>query len=211
MNYSGLLSKIADIGYNKTKRMHYYYGVKLSFFVTESGFSVNYIESATSVHDIQMVKTLVQKTPFPQIIGDKGYLSKGLKTELVQIGITITTPMRKNIVGADKVDDCLLGKRRKVIEIVFSSFESLGIQAFKSRSIRAFEFHLEMILLVYALMLEKAQQRFSNTLRYSLGRFLLTSTMNNQYYFRYLQVVSYQLNLYFCGLSPSIFLNTLLK
>ena len=69
-----LLSEIADIGYNATKKEHYY-GVKLSIFITELGFSVNYVVSAASVHDIQMVKTLAQTTPSPQIIWDKGYLS----------------------------------------------------------------------------------------------------------------------------------------
>ncbi|CAI3371333.1 IS982 family transposase [Enterococcus cecorum] len=138
-----LLSEIADIGYNATKKEHYY-GVKLSIFITELGFSVNYVVSAASVHDIQMVKTLAQTTPSPQIIWDKGYLSKDLKTELAQIGITITTPIRKNMTGADKVDDCLLGKRRKAIETVFSSLETLGIQAFKSRSLQDFGFRLIM-------------------------------------------------------------------
>ncbi|WP_349238539.1 IS982 family transposase [Enterococcus cecorum] len=138
-----LLSEIAAIGYNETKKEHYY-GVKLSIFITELGFSVNYVVSAASVHDIQMVKTLAQTTPSPQIIGDKGYLSKDLKTELAQIGITITTPIRKNMTGADKVDDCLLGKRRKAIETVFSIFETLGMQAFKSRSLQDFEFRLIM-------------------------------------------------------------------
>ena len=63
--------------------------------VTESGFPVNYVVSAASVHDIHMVKTLAQTSPFPQIIGDKGYLSKDLKNELAEDGITLTTPMRK--------------------------------------------------------------------------------------------------------------------
>ena len=139
--------------------------------VTESGFPVNYVVSAASVHDIHMVKTLAQTSPFPQIIGDKGYLCKDLKNELAEDGITLTTPMRKNMIGADKVDNRLLGKRRKAIETVFSNLESLGIQAFNIRSYQAFEFRLESLLLVYALMLKKAKQRFGNTLRYSLGRF----------------------------------------
>ena len=44
--------------------------------VTESGFPVNYVVSAASVHDVQMVKTLAQMGSFSQIIGDKRYLSK---------------------------------------------------------------------------------------------------------------------------------------
>ncbi len=57
-------------------KKEHYYGVKLSFFVTEFGFLVNYAVSAASVHDVQMVKTLAQMGSFSQIIGDKRYLSK---------------------------------------------------------------------------------------------------------------------------------------
>lgn len=161
---------LADIGYNATKKMHYY-GVKLSFFVTEMGFPVNYVVSAASIHGIRMVTRLAQATPFPHLLGDKGHLSQGLKEELSLKGMILSTPLRKNMKGADKQDDRLLGKRRKKVETVFSSLENLGIQAFKIRSIQAFEFRLEALLLVYAFMLEKAQKRYGDTLRYLLGRF----------------------------------------
>ncbi|WP_075492138.1 IS982 family transposase [Enterococcus thailandicus] len=165
-----ILNEIADIGYNATKKMHYY-GVKLSFFVTESGFPIDYVVSPASFHDIRMVTTMAKESPVSHIIGDKGYLSKKLHAELETNGITITTPLRKNMAGADKIDDRLLGKKRKTVETVFSSLSSLGIQAFKSRSLRAFEFRLEAILLVYALMLGNAQKQLGKTLRYSYGRF----------------------------------------
>lgn len=58
-----------------------------------------------------------------------------------------------------------------MIETVFSSWENLGIQNFKSRSLLGFESRLERILLVYCLMLSKAQERYGETLKYSLGRF----------------------------------------
>ena len=164
------LSEVADIGYNATKKMNYY-GVKLSFLVTQSGFPVDYAVSPASFHDIRMVTKLAQETPTPHIIGDKGYLSKKLRAELAISGITLTTPLRKNMSGADKREDRLLSKKRKTVETVFSSLTSLGIQSFKSRSLQAFEFRLESILLVYALLLENAQKRFGKTLRYSCGRF----------------------------------------
>lgn len=72
---------------------------------------------------------------------------------------------------ADKINDTLLGKRRKKIETVFSSLEKLGIQNFRSHSILGFESRLESLLLVYCLMLDKARERFGNTLEYSLGYF----------------------------------------
>ena len=83
-----------------------------------------------------------------------------LKNKHAQEGITLTTPIRKNLARTDKVDNRLLGKGRKVMETVFSNFESLGIHSFKSRSFQAFDFLLEPRLLVYALMLKKTQKRF---------------------------------------------------
>ncbi len=69
---------------------------------------------------------------------------------------------------ADKIDDVLLGKRRKKIETIFSSLEKLGIQDFRSRSLLGFESRLESLLLVYCLMLNKARERFGNTLKFSI-------------------------------------------
>lgn len=66
-----LLRGIADIGYNSTKKM-YYYGVKLSFFDADSGYPLDYVVSAVSIHDVRLTTTLVQATPITQIIGDKG-------------------------------------------------------------------------------------------------------------------------------------------
>lgn len=165
-----ILHEVANIGYNSTKKMHYY-GVKLSFFVTDSGYPLDYVVSAASIHDVRLVATLAQATPVKKIIGDKGYLSLPLKEELKKIGITLTTPLRKNMAGAEKIDDSLLRKRRKRVETVFSSLESLGIEAFKSRSLLTFKFRLETILLTYSLMLERAQQYLAGTLKYSFGRF----------------------------------------
>ncbi|MED3090774.1 IS982 family transposase, partial [Bacillus toyonensis] len=51
------------------------------------------------------------------------------------------------------------------------SLEKLGIQDFRSRSLSGFESRLESIFLVYCLMLDKARERFGNTLKYSLGCF----------------------------------------
>ncbi|EOO60518.1 hypothetical protein IKE_05965 [Bacillus cereus VD196] len=165
-----VLGSIAEIGYNSTKKM-YYYGVKISAAVTESGVPVAYVVSSPKIHDVQLLETLVNEAPIPHILGDKGYISGSVQDKLAQKGVTMTTPLRKNMKNADKIDDILLGKRRKKIETVFSSLEKLGIQDFRSRSLLGFESRLESLLLVYCLMLDKARERFGNTLKYSLGCF----------------------------------------
>ncbi|HDR6823074.1 TPA: IS982 family transposase, partial [Bacillus thuringiensis] len=163
-----VLRSVAEIGYNSTKEI-YYYGVKISVAVTETGFPVAYVVSSPKIHDVQLLETLVIEAPFAHILGDKGYISGSIQEKIAQKGVTVTTPLRKNMKGADKINDTLLGKRRKKIETVFSSLEKLGVQGFRNRSILGFESRLESIFLVYCLMLDKARERFGNTLKYSLG------------------------------------------
>jgi len=165
-----VLGSIAEIGYNSTKEM-YYYGVKISAAVTETGFPIAYVVSSLKIHDVQLLETIVNEVTVSHILGDKGYISGSIQEKIAQKGVTVTTPLRKNMKGADKINDTLLGKRRKKIETVFSSLEKLGIQDFRSRSLLGFESRLESILLVYCLMLDNARERFGNTLKYSLGCF----------------------------------------
>lgn len=61
-----------------TKSMHYY-GVKLSFIVTESVFPLDYV--ASLAHDSRLMMILAEETLISQMIGDKGYLSKKLCTD----------------------------------------------------------------------------------------------------------------------------------
>ena len=94
-----------------------------------------------------------------------------MQERLLDKGIELSTPLKRSSKNSDKIDDALLFEHRKVIEIIFSSWENLGIQNFKSRSLLGFENRLESILLVYCLMLSKAQERYGETLKYSFGRF----------------------------------------
>ncbi|MEC5308365.1 IS982 family transposase [Bacillus thuringiensis] len=154
-----VLGLIAEIGYNSTKEM-YYYGVKISAAVTEFGFPIAYVVSSPKIHDVQLLETLVSEAPVSHILGDKGYISGSIQEKIARKGVTVSTPLRKNMKDADKINDTLLGKRRKKIETVFSSLERLGIQDFRSRSILGFESRLESILLVYCLMLYKSTIKY---------------------------------------------------
>lgn len=165
-----VLSEIADIGYNSTKKM-FYYGVKISVMVTKTGFPLTYTVTKASIHDVKMVETLAYDCPVRKLLGDKGYISSDLQEKLFNQEILLSTPLKSNARNKNKIDDSLLLKHRKVIETVFSNWEKLGIQNFKSRSLLGFESRLESILLVYCLMLSKANDRYGNTLKYSLGRF----------------------------------------
>lgn len=165
-----VLNSIADIGFNSTKDV-YYYGVKISMMMTETGFPLAYVVTSPKLHDVKVLETLVKQTPISHILGDKGYISAPIRDRIAQKGITVSTPLRKNMKGFDKADDRLVSKRRKIVETVFSSLEKLDIQIFKNRSLLGFESRLESILLVYCLMLDRAKERYGSTLKYSFGCF----------------------------------------
>lgn len=165
-----VLSQIADIGYNSTKKQ-LYYGLKVSAMVTKTGYPLAYTVTKASIHDINMVETLSYEYAIRKLLGDKGYISSSLQEKLAKRHIILSTPVRKNSKTQKKVDDHLLSEHRKVIETVFSSWEKLGAQSFKSRSLSGVESRFECLLLVYCLMLNKDQKRYGNTLRYSLGYF----------------------------------------
>ncbi|WP_225989804.1 transposase [Bacillus cereus] len=90
-----------------------------------------------NIFDRTPVCELLDEIPIKgsNIPGDKGYISGSIQEKIARKGVTVTTPLRKNMKDADKINDTLLGKRRKKIETVFSSLERLGIQDFRRRSI----------------------------------------------------------------------------
>nr|WP_236686648.1 IS982 family transposase [Streptococcus phocae] len=47
---ASLLSEVVDIGYNATKKIHYY-GLKFSVLVSDSGFLIDYVVTPASVSD----------------------------------------------------------------------------------------------------------------------------------------------------------------
>ncbi|HEF1880385.1 TPA: hypothetical protein R9Y26_006242 [Bacillus cereus] len=87
------------------------------------------------IYHIQLPETLIDESSVPNILGNRGYISRSIQGKLAQKGVTITTPLHKNMEGADKIKDILLGKQRKNIETVFSPLEKLVIKNFRSRSL----------------------------------------------------------------------------
>lgn len=102
--------------------------------VTKNGFPLTYTVTKASIHDVNMAETLALECPIAKLLGDKGYISSTMQERLLDKGIELSTPLRKNSKNSKKIDDSLLSEHRKVIETVVSSWENLGIQNFKSRS-----------------------------------------------------------------------------
>lgn len=144
------LKSLANIGYNATKKMHYY-GFKGSFEVGNNGLVLAYTITKASIHDIKMVKTLLHEYSSPQVLADVGYLSKTLKADLLKQQINFWTPVRHNM-PQPKQDQRLLNRLRRRIETTFSQLVNLfDIERFRVWSLTGFQSRLEQCLLVHNL------------------------------------------------------------
>ncbi|HEM2904983.1 TPA: IS982 family transposase [Streptococcus suis] len=163
-----LLSEVADIGYNATKKIHYY-GLKFSVLVSDSGFPIDYVITPASIYDGDVALELLENSPFPIVYGDKGYVDRQTKAALVDCGIQLISQLRKNMMGYSWLENYKISRLRKTVETVFSSLEQFGMEALRCQNIQALKFKTEAILLIYSLLLKSSHTEFGISLKYSLA------------------------------------------
>lgn len=70
---------LANIGYNSTKKLYYYYGVKDSFVVTQDGYV--YVITKASIYTTKEAEKLILNIQC-YVLDDEGYIGKRLHDEL---------------------------------------------------------------------------------------------------------------------------------
>lgn len=144
------LKEVADIGYSAAKKEHYY-GFKGSFQAGDNGIIYGYVLTKASIHDIKMVKSLIEQYKSSYILADKGYINEELKEELKKEKIWFWTPMRKNMKKKEE-NEKWLNKKRRYIETIFSKLISMfDIERIRVHSLNGFVSRLEQCLLVYTM------------------------------------------------------------
>ncbi len=146
-----LLNNFANIGYNASKQM-WFYGFKVHMAVTESGYILNYIVTPASVHDSQVAKELLDGIRAPYVLADLGYLSKALKLDLENRGVTLWTPLRSNMDGARQHNNYDILAIRRTIETRFSMLCSeFDIEHPSAKSLSGIQAEIERAILLYNL------------------------------------------------------------
>jgi len=80
----------ADIGYNATKKIHFY-GFKAHIKVTLSGYITNYVISQASLSDPVVVTELIVAGPSQNLLTDVGYVGKDRQNDLRKLGWSLST------------------------------------------------------------------------------------------------------------------------
>lgn len=137
-------------GYNASKK-RFFYGFKLHIVATTNKEPVLCSITEGSNHDLEAAFTLLPHLPQGSVtLGDKGYVSKELETQLKSQNIIHSPLYRSNARIKDK--ELFIKKRlRKSIETLFSTLTERFGKVIKATSIHGFITKLKMHLLAYQL------------------------------------------------------------
>lgn len=104
----------------------WFYGFKLHLIVTDEGSLLACRLTSGNVDDRRPVPQLAQGL-FGKLIGDKGYLSQDLVARLLQQGVDLLTPLRKNMKQRlVRLNDKLLLRKRVLIETINDQLKNVS-------------------------------------------------------------------------------------
>ncbi|HMT02462.1 MAG TPA: IS982 family transposase [Burkholderiales bacterium] len=146
-----VFASIAEIG---KSTMGWFLGFKLHMIINTKGQIISLSFTKGNCDDRMPVMKLI-KGLFGKLFGDKGYIKKELTEELHKLGITLITPMKKNMKAKlipINVFDLIMSKKRILIESVFNILKNkLQLCHTRHRSIKNFCVHVLSVLIGYQL------------------------------------------------------------
>ncbi len=117
-----------------------------------------------NVDDRQPVPPLVKRL-WGKLFGDKGYLSQPLFEQLLERGVQLITPIRKNMQNRlMPLWDKLMARKRSLIETANDQLKNISqIAHTRHRSVASFTVNLMAGLLAYTFQPQKPALRFSDS------------------------------------------------
>lgn len=138
--------------------MGWFFGFKLHLICNERGELLNFMITPGDVDDRKPLecKAFVDAI-YGKLVGDKGYISKGLFQRLFVDGIQLVTKLRSNMKGAlMTVSDRLLLRKRAIIETVNDELKNIAqIEHSRHRSFENFVVNLLGALAAYCFFPKK--------------------------------------------------------
>lgn len=138
--------------------MGWFFGFKLHLICNERGELLNFMITPGDVDDRKPLeyKAFVDAI-YGKLVGDKGYISKGLLLRLFVDGIQLITKLKSNMKGAlMAVSDRLLLRKRAIIETVNDELKNIAqIEHSRHRSFENFVVNLLGALAAYCFFPKK--------------------------------------------------------
>ena len=154
-NSHKVFESVAEIG---KSTMGWFLGFKLHMIIDTNGNILSVNLTKGNVDDRIPVMKLIQGLS-GKLFGDKGYIKKELAQELHELGITLITPLKKNMKSRFipiNIFDLIMSKKRVLIESVFNILKNkLQLCHTRHRSIKNFCVHILSVLVGYQLSKNK--------------------------------------------------------
>ena len=132
--------------------MGWFYGFKLHLICNEKGELLSFMLTPGNVDDRDPLtnSTFIENIS-GKLMGDKGYISKGLFEKLFVDGIQLVTKLRNNMKGAlMTIGDKLLIRKRALIETINDELKNMAqIEHSRHRSVSGFTVNLIAALSAY--------------------------------------------------------------
>lgn len=163
---------VASFGYCASKDERYF-GFKAHLMTSKDGQILSHTLTPANTDDRQAVFELTQSLQGQQVrqlFGDKGYLSKDLQSELIQLGINLQTPFRDNIKD-DSSDGFVsyLKRTKKTTQTVISQLsQRFNAQTTKARDLWHLSNRVIRKLLAYSLCVQINKQLSNPPLRFEM-------------------------------------------
>ncbi len=136
--------------------MGWFFGFKLHLVINDKGEIMAFKLTAGNVDDRKPVPDLV-KNLVGKLIGDKGYISQKLFTELYQQGLQLVTKIKKNMQNKlMSITDKLLLRKRAIIESVNDQLKNISqVEHTRHRSVWNFAVNILAALCAYVMQPKK--------------------------------------------------------
>ena len=138
--------------------MGWFYGFKLHLVCNEKGELLSFMLTPGNIDDRDPLKnSAFLENISGKLVGDKGYISKGLFEKLFVDGIQLLTKVRSNMKGAlMTVADKILLRKRAIIECVNDELKNMAqIEHSRHRSVANFAVNLVVALSAYCFFPKK--------------------------------------------------------
>ena len=153
----------ADVAALGKSSMGWFYGFKLHLIINDHGEILTFYLTPGNVDDRKPVPHMAQAL-WGKLFADKGYISQALFEQLLERGVQLITPIRKNMQNRlMPLMDKILLRKRSLIETVNDQLKNISqIDHSRHRSLNNFMVNLVAALIAYSLQPKKPSLSLSN-------------------------------------------------
>ena len=149
------------IAHTSKSTMGWFHGFKIHLIINDVGELLSFHLSPANTDDRKPVRKMTEGI-FGKLFADKGYISKKLFEDLLECGLKIVTPIKKNMKNAlMEMEEKILLRKRSLIETVNDQLKNISqIDHTRHRSVLNYLSNVICALIAYTYQPKKPSLKF---------------------------------------------------